>query len=214
MSEMIIELTDSHLSLQGRHMRTPSQGAGIAEADTASINSVYSEPHYTEANGMLSTIPEHVNSSTTTSTAATISGTLNVEELLLTIRAVKEEQKALKDEVEDLKKQLSESVEFTKTLEKRIADMVSTFNTDQLRMPARLHNASCQKSPTEIKAPPISPGKIPKNFPNTRGEFEHLTRERYESILDEYKVKHSGDVHEKRETLRAFCGIPVVLLKK
>jgi hypothetical protein len=102
-------------------------------------------------------------------------------------------------------------------------------------MPARLHNATCNKSPHLIKPPPISPGKAPKNFPSTRGEFEHLTREwsavvelhtikldavcwylgeRYEGILNEYDVKNSGDVNDKRETLRAFLGIPVDMVKK
>jgi len=213
MSEMIIEFTDSHLYSQGRHLRTPSQGAGIVDVEAASINSTYSDHHNTGPNGMPSTIPQNLSGSTS-STAGTINGGVNVDELLSTIRSMAEEQKALKEEVEELKKQLGESVEFGKTLEKKVEDMVSLFNTDQLRMPARLHNSICQKSPNEIKAPPITPGKIPKNFPATRGEFEHLTRERYEGILNEYKVKHSGDVHEKRETLRAFLGLPTTMLKK
>jgi hypothetical protein len=41
-----------------------------------------------------------------------------------------------------------------------------------------------------------------------------LTGERYEGILNEYGVKHSGEVGDKRETLRAFLGLPVDMVKK
>jgi len=136
------------------------------------------------------------------------------EDILIRLKSMDREQRSLREEVNELNTKLAEETENSKGLEKRIEEMVAAFNTEQLRMPARLHNATCNKSPHGIKAPPISPGKTPKNFPSTRGEFEHLTRERYEGILNEYGVKHSGDVHEKRETLRAFLGIPVDMVKK
>lgn len=118
--------------------------------------------------------------------------------------------------VTELEVRLESSLESSKVLERKIEEIVTASKAEQLRLPARLHNATCNKSPHSIKAPPISPGKFPKNFPNTRGEFEHLTRERYEGILNEYRVEHSGvgDIGDKREMLRAFLGIPMEMIKK
>lgn len=80
--------------------------------------------------------------------------------------------------------------------------------------------------------------KQPTNAPATRGEFEHLTsmlilytfcrdntliffffpfaraEERYEALMQAYGVPLSGDINAKRETLRAFLGIPSVPLEK
>ena len=108
-------------------MRPPSQGAGI-EVETESVDSTYSEHPNTEHNAMLSTIHENSNANTSSSTI-TIGGNVNVEELLSMIRTMKEEQKALKDEVEELKKQLAESTETGKTLEKKLEEIANAFDT-------------------------------------------------------------------------------------
>lgn len=42
-------------------------------------------------------------------------------------------------------------------------------------MYARLHNAAVTANKMQIKAPVMANGKTPSNFPNTKGEFEHLT---------------------------------------
>ena len=47
----------------------------------------------------------------------------------------------------------------------------------QARLYARLHNATVTTNKMLIKAPVMANGKTPINFPNTKGEFEHLTSE-------------------------------------
>jgi len=59
-----------------------------------------------------------------------------------------------------------------------------------------------------LKAPVGSDGKPPPNFPSTRGEFEHITKERYEAILKAYGLPIKGDTDAKREAVRTFVGIP------
>ena len=77
-----------------------------------------------------------------------------------------------------------------------------------------------------IKAPVMANGKTPINFPNTKGEFEHLTsessiaranwlsvcsrgaaEERYEHILKSYDLPIKGDTNAKRQALREFIGL-------
>ncbi|KAF7800175.1 hypothetical protein EIP86_011422 [Pleurotus ostreatoroseus] len=50
-------------------------------------------------------------------------------------------------------------------------------------------------------------GKTPPYFPATKGEFEHLTKERYEALLKGYGVPLKGDTNAKRQTLREFIGL-------
>jgi hypothetical protein len=75
-------------------------------------------------------------------------------------------------------------------------------------------------------------GKIPQNFPATKGEFEHLTstydtdklrrppllfypltwfclctEERYEHMMKSYGLPIKGDTAAKREALREFIGL-------
>lgn len=45
----------------------------------------------------------------------------------------------------------------------------------QARLYARLHNAAVTANKHLIKAPVLANGKPPPNFPNTKGEFEHIT---------------------------------------
>ncbi|PSR77464.1 hypothetical protein PHLCEN_2v7895 [Hermanssonia centrifuga] len=54
---------------------------------------------------------------------------------------------------------------------------------------------------------PMANGKTPQNFPATKGEFEHLTKERYEFMLKSYGVPIKGDTAAKRQTLREFIGL-------
>ena len=49
------------------------------------------------------------------------------------------------------------------------------FGNSQARLYARLHNSTVTSNKHAIKAPIMANGKIPQNFPNTKGEFEHLT---------------------------------------
>ncbi|KAJ8586845.1 hypothetical protein M405DRAFT_822679 [Rhizopogon salebrosus TDB-379] len=78
----------------------------------------------------------------------------------------------------------------------------------QQRLPARLHNSRCTVLKTQLKAPVAADGKPPAGFPATRGEFEHITKERYESILKAYGLPIKGDTDGKREAVRIFTGIP------
>ena len=55
--------------------------------------------------------------------------------------------------------------------------------TRQQRLPARLHNAIVTVSKNGIKAVVMSNGKVPAQFPATRGEFEHLTSKIFSSLF-------------------------------
>lgn len=77
-----------------------------------------------------------------------------------------------------------------------------------------------------IKPLIMTNGKMPPQFPATRGEFEHLTsklglnkvrvcckliaftEERYEALMKSYDIPISGDTAAKRDALRSFVGIP------
>lgn len=59
-----------------------------------------------------------------------------------------------------------------------------------------------------IMALPTASGKPPPDHPNTKGEFEHLTKERYEGLLKAYDQPIKGDTAAKREALRKFLGLP------
>ncbi|KAI8996232.1 hypothetical protein BD414DRAFT_477183 [Trametes punicea] len=81
----------------------------------------------------------------------------------------------------------------------------------QQRLYARLHNATVTVNKLPIQAPIAANGKIPPNFPSTKGEFEHLTKERYEALLKAYNLPIKGDTSAKREALREFiCLTPAV----
>jgi hypothetical protein len=59
-----------------------------------------------------------------------------------------------------------------------------------------------------IMALPTASGKPPPDHPKTKGEFEHLTKERYEGLLRTYNLPIEGDTAAKREALRIFLGLP------
>ncbi|KZT39207.1 hypothetical protein SISSUDRAFT_1032853 [Sistotremastrum suecicum HHB10207 ss-3] len=129
-------------------------------------------------------------------------------EVIARLESIERQQDRLHEEFNELKALVQQTREGPERFEKRLDDQIKAFNLDQQRLPARLHNATASKGPNPIKAPPTASGKTPKNFPNTKGEFEHLTRERYETIMVEYGIPISGDITAKRDTLRSFLGIP------
>jgi len=93
-------------------------------------------------------------------------------------------------------------------LEKKIADMGERMKLEHAQLYARLHNARATASKMTLIAPPTTSGKPPPGFPATRGEFEHLTRERYEAMLKAYGQPLTGDTAAKKEAARVFVGIP------
>ncbi|KAI0262818.1 hypothetical protein BC834DRAFT_376215 [Gloeopeniophorella convolvens] len=94
-------------------------------------------------------------------------------------------------------------------LDKRIADALAVMKLDQDRLYARLHNSRVTVSKMPIMVLPTATGKPPPNYPSTKGEFEHLTKERYEALLKAYgQPVLKGDTAAKREALRVFIGLP------
>ncbi|KAG2039417.1 hypothetical protein BDR03DRAFT_951859 [Suillus americanus] len=93
-------------------------------------------------------------------------------------------------------------------LDKKIEALKKVVEIDQQRLPARLNNSRCTALKTLLKAPVGPDGKPPPNFPASRGEFEHITKERYEAILKAYGLPIKGDTDAKREAVRTFVGIP------
>ncbi|KAF8519343.1 hypothetical protein BU17DRAFT_90017 [Hysterangium stoloniferum] len=93
-------------------------------------------------------------------------------------------------------------------LEAALKEQLDAFKLAQEQLPAKLQNALATKSLSPLRMPPMKNRKLPPNAPSTRGEFEHLTKERYEALMVAYDVAFSGDTNAKRETLRSFLGIP------
>lgn len=56
-----------------------------------------------------------------------------------------------------------------------VRGLTSCGCNSQARLYARLHNAAVTANKHLIKAPVLANGKPPPNFPNTKGEFEHIT---------------------------------------
>ncbi|KIJ34979.1 hypothetical protein M422DRAFT_51728 [Sphaerobolus stellatus SS14] len=92
-------------------------------------------------------------------------------------------------------------------LQASLKELTDAAKLEQQRLPARLQNALALKAKSPIRMVPLKNGKIPPNSPATRGEFEHITKERYEELLKAYGVPATGDLANKRETLREFLGI-------
>ncbi|OBZ74407.1 hypothetical protein A0H81_05722 [Grifola frondosa] len=92
-------------------------------------------------------------------------------------------------------------------LQKKVDGIVETIKLDQARLYARLYNATVTANKMTIKWLPMANGKGPQNFPVTKGEFEHLTKERYEALLKSYNQPIKGDTAAKREALREFIGL-------
>ncbi|KAI0312235.1 hypothetical protein OF83DRAFT_1147047 [Amylostereum chailletii] len=92
-------------------------------------------------------------------------------------------------------------------LSKRLEEFIETVKLDQTRLYARLHNSHQTITKMPILPLPTASGKPPPNFPATKGEFEHVTRERYEALLKAYGQTPKGDTNAKREALRIFIGL-------
>ncbi|KAH9067962.1 hypothetical protein EDB83DRAFT_2519046 [Lactarius deliciosus] len=93
-------------------------------------------------------------------------------------------------------------------LERRLADVLAVQKLEQDRLYPRLHNSRATVYKMPIMALATTSGKPPPNHPNTKGEFEHLTKERYEGLLKAYGQPIQGDTAAKREALRVFLGLP------
>jgi len=112
---------------------------------------------------------------------------------------------ALKEQFTDLNTDKGPALE---ELDKKIEALKKIVELDQQRLPARLNNSRATILKTQLKAPVGADGKPPVGFPATRGEFEHITKERYEAILKAYGLPIKGDTDAKREAVRLFVGIP------
>lgn len=112
---------------------------------------------------------------------------------------------ALKEQFTELNTDKGPAIE---ELDKKIEALKKVVELDQQRLPARLNNSRCTVLNTPLKAPVGIDGKPPPNFPASRGEFEHITKERYEAILKAYGLPIKGDTDAKREAVRLFVGIP------
>ncbi|KAI0076859.1 hypothetical protein K474DRAFT_1597146, partial [Panus rudis PR-1116 ss-1] len=107
-------------------------------------------------------------------------------------------------EIEEVRIDGNKKLESAKT---KIENLVETIKLDQQRLYARLLNSNVIKNKLPITPLPMANGKAPPNFPATKGEFEHLTKERYEALLKAYNQPIKGDINAKREALREFIGL-------
>ncbi|KZT18506.1 hypothetical protein NEOLEDRAFT_1047267, partial [Neolentinus lepideus HHB14362 ss-1] len=152
--------------------------------------------------------PDNPLSSSTTSLEVDIAA------LGARLGAIEARQEELVREVEGVKELLGRPAEEgspearVEALEKKLNDLADAVKLDQQRLYARLSNASVRHQTAVIKVPATADGKAPPNFPGTKGEFEHLTKERYEALLKAYNLPVKGDTDAKREAVRQFLGLP------
>ncbi|THH19880.1 hypothetical protein EUX98_g8692 [Antrodiella citrinella] len=93
-------------------------------------------------------------------------------------------------------------------LETNVLSILETLKVEQARLYPRLQNAAVTLNKQAIKPLPVQgTGKAPINFPATKGEFEHLTKERYEALLKSYGLPVKGDTAAKREAVREYIGL-------
>jgi len=113
-------------------------------------------------------------------------------------------QAAAQNEITEVQ---AESTELER-IAKELKELQEKVKLGEQQLYARLHNAKAMIQKTPIKALVTSAGKPPANFPATRGEFEHLTKERYDAVLKAYGLPTTGDTATKRERLREYLGLP------
>jgi len=145
------------------------------------------------------------------SNASLNGNTIDIGMLSSRMAAIERTQERLNAEFEALKSQftsLNTGSPLSGGLEQRIDDLSSMMKLGQSRLYACLHNSNATLSKMSIKPLLMANGKFPENFPATKGEFEHLTKERYEAILKAYDLPIKGDTAAKREALRVFIGLP------
>lgn len=107
----------------------------------------------------------------------------------------------------------AEPTDLAKTVEelqKKVDKLAETVRLDQSRLYARLRNAVIPINKTPISPLVMANGKTPANFPGTKGEFERMTKERYEHLLKSYDQPVKGDTAAKRQATREFLGLPPV----
>ncbi|TFY68417.1 hypothetical protein EVJ58_g1024 [Rhodofomes roseus] len=92
-------------------------------------------------------------------------------------------------------------------LQKKVDELAETVRLDQARLYNRLRNATITNQKTAIQPLVLANGKYPTNVPGTQGEFEHMTKERYEHLLKSYGQPIKGDTIAKREAVREFLGL-------
>jgi len=92
-------------------------------------------------------------------------------------------------------------------LQKKVDDLAEIIRLDQARLYNRLENAAITNQKMPVKPLVMANGKTPANFPGTKGEFEHITKERYEHLLKSYNQPIKGDTAAKREAVREFLGL-------
>ncbi|KIJ18041.1 hypothetical protein PAXINDRAFT_161591 [Paxillus involutus ATCC 200175] len=128
------------------------------------------------------------------------------------LESIERTQERLSAEFEALKTQFTqletERGPGLEELEKKIDELAEIVKLDQQRLPARLHNSRATIMKATLKTPVAANGKPAVGFPASRGEFEHITKERYEAPLKSYGQPLKGDTEAKREALRSFAGIP------
>ncbi|KIP01942.1 hypothetical protein PHLGIDRAFT_20569 [Phlebiopsis gigantea 11061_1 CR5-6] len=92
-------------------------------------------------------------------------------------------------------------------VEKKVDELGEALRLDQQRLYARLLNSTVMTNKVKLTPLVMANGKTPQNFPVTKGEFEHLTKERYELLLKSYGQPDKGDTAAKRQALREFIGL-------
>ncbi|KDQ56201.1 hypothetical protein JAAARDRAFT_195391 [Jaapia argillacea MUCL 33604] len=97
-------------------------------------------------------------------------------------------------------------------LEKKVTDALDSIKIEQGRLYARLLNARLSHQKQTIQPILMTNGKVPPNYPVTKGEFEKLTKERYEALLKSYGLPVKGDTDAKREAVRQFLGLPPIVM--
>ncbi|EPQ50296.1 hypothetical protein GLOTRDRAFT_82505 [Gloeophyllum trabeum ATCC 11539] len=146
--------------------------------------------------------------------SSTTSLEVDVAALGARLEAIEAKQETLSQELEGLKEIIGQKPEEgspearMEALEKKLNELADTVKLDQQRLYARLCNASIRHQTATVKAPPTANGKPAPNFPGTKGEFEHLTKERYEGLMKAFGIPIKGDTDAKREAVREFLGLP------
>ncbi|KAL5520488.1 hypothetical protein ACEPAG_9712 [Sanghuangporus baumii] len=135
---------------------------------------------------------------------------VQITQLQARIEEISDTQEKLQSELEELRQQIRAITERPEKFQKQLDDFIAEFRLEQQRLPARLHNALVTVSKGAIKPVADNSGKNPPMFPATRGEFEHLIKERYESLMKAYGLPIQGDLAAKRNAVRSFIGLPQV----
>ncbi|GBE86773.1 hypothetical protein SCP_1000150 [Sparassis crispa] len=147
------------------------------------------------------------------------------------LRMIEENQERLAEELQAVKAQLgrhhtngkereemvietlgeeAEPVDLAKAVQeltKKVDGLANTVKLDQQRLHARLMNSNITTKKETLKPVIGNNGKPPQNYPATKGEFEHITKERYEEFMKAYGLPIKGDTNTKREVLREFLGL-------